>query len=292
MSGILTLIILNMQGLYLFGFTGSGEIHSSSPALTFRSQILVDMDVQEVRSPDPRDELEWVTPPGWFSGHRAKTTMVLVRISPALIDSAVDYWAAKQIQPTETKRAAAGERLRKLFIREGEMAFLLLVKPIQADEYEDAWRVQLGPIAENVHAVTLDGATAPVIRTENSLEGLLSSNTGIRSCLFYINDIVDEEKDPSFSIVLEDMHYYVRSNFIGPNTPWIKNEFPSSVYFRLETGEINLLHLAACGIPWSEIEARYIQPRIQCADDSGANDALMLLADVAINVIMALLLKI
>lgn len=267
-------------------------IQPPSAELTFKSQVMVDMDAQVLVSPDPRSECEWEAQTGWFTGNRAHTVLVLVRISPALIDAAVEYWADGRGASLE-ERAAAHDRLRRLFLRDGEMAFLLLTRPLVVAEYADFWRVQLGPLTENVCAVTLDGATSAVLRAETSLDDVLPENAGIRSCLFYVRDIVDEEVDPSFNIILGGVDYFVRSNLIEDNNnQWIRNVSPATACFRMETGSINILHLVEAGLPWADIEKRYLEPQLKSADPESGHMALSILADVAINIIMALLLKI
>jgi len=225
----------------------------------------------------------------------------MVRISPALIDATVSYWTEGRPHTTEKEKQAATERLRNKYLRKGEQPFLLLVKPIEARAYHDEWAVKLGPIAQNVRLISLDGKVGTVARAETTLDDLLDGTSGVKACLFWVSDVVPE-RDPSFNVELSNIRYFIKQaardyydyekrQMVRVNRrDWVPASVPRKAMFRFEAGDVNILRLIQDGIPWEEIEERYVKTELRFAKASSYDGVAEFVAQCAVDLIISLLL--
>lgn len=257
------IVALSWIWLMLVTSTWAENRERSLGEMAFRAQVQASADVQTAISPGSAIDNEWEHRTRWAVNHKAVSTFVLVHITPALIDAAVQYWGEQHVSLDGESQAKARDRLTRKLIRPGEMAFLLIVKPIEVGSYPDEWGIKVGPIDETIVLVSLDGKIGKVTTFERVLilDDVLDGNTGIKSCLFWLEDVTVPDRDPIFNVRLT-VDYHVRAgpeerrrkNSTGPPVwTWIENKSSTPVSFRFETTEIHVLQLVEQGVPWIEI---------------------------------------
>ena len=284
---ISTLVLATMLATAARGIADDSE---PSPAeRAFKAQILLNLQAAATVSPSSTAGEDWTSSPGWALPRKAPTVFVLVQITPSLLDTAVGYWAEGHPKASAERTKEVTARLRTKFIRENEKAFLLLVKPINVSDYHDLWAIKIGPIADNVRLVTLDRQAGEVTRCEETLDDMLDGTAGVKSCLLWVADKVDEESDPSFNIRLSNLYYWIKDVPGKPN--WVRAESPESMFFRFETDEVHVVAMLEEGVPWPEIEKKYLQPALRVAESTSGDGVAAFLADVAVDLIVGLLLR-
>jgi hypothetical protein len=217
---------------------------------------------------------------------------VVVHISEELVDAGVEYWASGNPGVDRSAREAAREKLRRHFLRKGERAFLLLVKPVQmltprdvAENYDD-WAISVGPPAQTFKIVTLGGESGEVLRSERTLDGQLCARDGLTSCLLFVKDNVDEEAEPCFTVEISGVRHLLRGG-----GRWLSAKETKTLHFRFETGDVKLLALLQRGVPWKHIEAKYLQPRLKVVTAQAGSRAGSFLRDVAASLVAGLILR-
>ena len=257
----------------------------------FRAQILVELDAQAALSPSSGQHTEWATPPRWNVNHKVATVFVLVQISPPLIHAAVEYWADSHPNASPARKKAAATKLQNQYLRRNERAFLLLVKLVETGAYHDEWGIRIGPIPDNVQLVNLDGSAGKVTRVEKTIDRMLDGTCGIKACLFWVSDNVGE-LDPTFNIRLSSVYYFIKhSGYLSKTRDWVQARSPETVFFRFETGEVNILRMIEDGVPWAEIDEKYVQTELRFAAASSYDGVAKFVADIAVDLIVGLLLK-
>ncbi len=267
----------------------SSELSEGSLARkTFLNQIICDMSVNSVTSPSSADGSAWQGNYSWVTDEKQLVLLVLVRITPALLDAAVEYWAEERLDVEVEHKDIKKAKLERLFIRDKENAYLLLAKFIPTREYPKSWRVKIGPIKNNLSSVSLHGTVGSVTACETNLDNeWLDSADGPMSCLIYLQDPSDKSIEPSFSVRLANIQYAIQD----ATDKWIEAKEGRSVSFRVETDNVRLLSKLEDGMPWKEIEDKYVAPRIRTFSATGAASLTSFLTDLGVNIIAGLILK-
>jgi len=187
--------------------TLADEQRDSKAKKIYRGQVLMNSQVTVVTSPQTTDDSEWIEDTGWNTPCRAESLLVLVQISPGLIDASVDYWAEGRDVSRERVQDAK-QKLRAQFLPEGQKAFLLLAKPAARSTavvttpglfgkvtevkqlFHHRWKLKLGPIADNLRLVTLGGDSGKVARSEQTLDGAITAADKLSSCFVFVEDVV------------------------------------------------------------------------------------------------------
>lgn len=277
--------------LFLIALTSPVRGADPSPLeRAFKAQILVNLNAQVAISPSSHDREEWPSNPAWKVNDKAATIFVLVKFSPALVQAAVEYWAENHPNITVEKKRAATAKLQKQYLRNGEKAFLLLVKTIEGSSYRDEWRVKIGPLADNIHLINLDGELGKVVRAEPRLDGLLDSTSSIKTCVFWVYDNIPES-DPLFNIRISNIYFSIKAVPSRGKREWYQALSPKTVFFRYETGNVNILRMVEDGVPWTEIEKSFVQTELRFVTASSNANTAKFIAGVAVDLIMGLLLK-
>lgn len=138
---------------------------------------------------------------------------------------------------------------------------------------------------------SLDRKTGSVTRSETTLDQPLTANNAVVSALVFLNSPVDEVRDPSFNLVFRGVRYSVRREVsLDKKGDWVTQRDPLTVHLRFETSSVRLLSLIESGVPWSDIEKKYVDPKLDLANAQWSREASVLL-DIATDLIIGLLLK-
>lgn len=239
-----------------------------------RHQISLDMQLAIVDS--PWSDGHWASCKGgsncghrsWRSHLRASTVMILIPISDAIVDAAVDCWSRQKKGRTPQQISEARSKLRKKFLPGGERGFLLIVRPILASDYVDEWGVKFPPMKTGVKLVPFGRpeAAGTVTRYESVLDKPLRGGSSDVSCLLFLKDTVDEERDPSYEVRIQGIKHQIlldpkdsrEENF--SEKVWHEALKPADAGFRFTTGKVPLLAMLEKGVPWEKIETDYLQP--------------------------------
>lgn len=281
--------------------TGSPANPKEEAARTFAAQIMCDTQIAVAKSPGLRDNPAWAKRPrGWHGNYQAQSLVVAVQVTPALISAAVEQWATNRGKASEEKNEAES-KLLKQFCPSDHRTFLLLVKPIvkTTDQpvggsgvrpYAEMWKVSLGPIADSLALESVDGARGSVVRSEKTLDEALDTRTEVASCLVYLQDVVNPESEPLFTLHFSNIHHSVKEDITGGE--WVGTTSPEDLRIRFETGEVKLLQMVQEGTSWDTIEADYLGSRrsVITAELGGSTEFMLNLAkDLLIGLLFKLL---
>ena len=272
----------------------------ASAEKVFHDQVTLNMSVVATTSPSADDDSQWERDTGWgggmFSTPQTQSLFALVYISPSLVDAAVNLWAMNRKDIDDSDKERARTQILNQFVRPGERAFLMLIKPIGDDGASHWWRLRLGDIFQNIRITTIDGTTGRVIRYEKSLDEELGVDQGIVSCLFYVQDVVNENKDPVFNLSISNLSYSIRPD-IGAGTKanssvsWIRSASTFQTYFQFETSKVHVLKMVQSNIPFEDIERRYVKPSRVVLTSKMGETALNMLIQLAASRFMKVAFK-
>jgi len=259
------IMILFLQLFLIYGCGPSPKELATIRHSIFVDQVTVNMSVSVVSSPSADDQSQWEHDTGWrysaFTKSKTQSIFALVYISPSLIDSAVELWSTNRENADIADKQRLLTQLFSQFIRPGEKSFLLVVMPIT--DTPDWWQLHIGNLFQNVSIITLDGVAGHVARHEKSVDQELRGENGIISCLLYIQDVVNENKDPIFTVSISGIHYLVRPDRKGEFpiiNAWVKSVTPIETHFQFVTSEVNILKLVQDNMRLDDITGKYIQP--------------------------------
>lgn len=275
----------------------------ASAEKVFHDQVTLNMSVAAITSPSADDDSQWERDTGWGGGlfsskPQTQSLFALVYISPSLVDAAVDLWAMNRKDIDDNDKERARNQILDQFVRPGERAFLLLVKPIGEDGSSNWWRLRLGDdLFQNITITTIDGTMGRVIRYEKSLDQELGVDHGIVSCLFYVQDVVDENKDPLFNVSISNLSYSIRpdigagTNKANSSVSWIRSASTFQTYFQFETSKVHVLKMVQANIPFEDIERRYVKPSRVVLTSKISENALNILIQLAASRFMKVAFK-
>jgi hypothetical protein len=287
----LLIFIGMLQMCLLAGCGPSAEERRKAKEKLFYDQVTLNMSVAVTTSPSADDDSEWERDTGWsggfFSTPQTRTLFAIVYISPGLIDAALDLWATNRTDINDNTKERTHTQILEQFMRPGERAFLLLIKPISDDGSPNSWRLHIGDLFQNIRITTIDGETGRLIRYEKSLDQELNVNHGIVSCLFYVQDIVNEQKDPVFDVSISNFSYSIRpeiragANNTNFDTSWIQSASTFQAYFQFETSNVHVLKMVQANIPFEDIQLRYVNPSRIILTSKMSENALNILIQLA-----------
>ncbi len=179
---------------------------------------------------------------------------------------------------------------------------MLLIKPISGGEWLDWWRLHIGNLAENVTITTISGKVGRLISSENSLSQQLNADSGVVTCLFYLQDVVNEEKDPVFNVSISNQFYYIRPDRIragisydgkkyNSTVDWIRSTPAFRVSFQFEANKVHILKLVQANVPFENIQSQYINPSRGILTSKMADTAVDVLVNLATNWFMKVAFK-
>lgn len=302
LTGVLVLVVAVLL------FTREGWSQEVTPtqspvertANILAAQLLLDTSIAVASSPSSREHEHWAKSPGWSTDQRCFSLVAATHLTPALIETAVQHWAALNPTASEADRARVLADLKRRFLKDGQRAFLMQFLPIQATNYSNEWRVCFGPLATHVTLTSLGGKPGKATLTEDSpANDRLSFTTPWTSTLIWIQD-VSAPDDPVFTLRLDGISYWIRDNNNtwakgkdGSPDPWILTKSPTTLRFRFETETAKLASLLEARTPWDDIKKRYLAPRLDAAKSSALDSAAVgnFLAGLVHNVLSGMLLK-
>lgn len=253
----------------------------------FKAQVLFDSAFSISASPFSDDDDAWEPEADWFSKQRSRAAFALLHITPELIDAAFHYWVAESGRTSAEHRQELVGSLKRRFMRQGERTFLLIVKPVEATDYQaEEWGLAIGDL-KAAKLVAFNGKQGSVTRSEAcGLNEPLVADSGTVSCLFFMQDVVNPETDPTFTVALGGVFHRIKLN----SGPWARTHAEQTVRFRFEPSPVKLVKLMEEGVPWPMIEEKYIGPRrrtVSAEAPGGAGDALLgLVADIVLKLIL------
>ena len=252
----------------------------------FKAQVLLDSAFAIRASPYSDDDDAWEPEPDWISKHQSRAAFALLHITPELIDAAFHYWVAERRRTSAERRQELVGSLKRRFMRQGERTFLLVVKPVEATDYQAEWGLLIGDL-KTAKLVAFNGKQGSVTKSEAcGLNEPLIADSGTVSCLFFMQDVVNPETDPTFTVALGGVFHRIKLN----SGPWARTREGQTVRFRFEPSPVKLVQLMEEGVPWPKIEEKYIGPRrrtVSSQAPGGAGDALLgLVADIVLKLIL------
>jgi len=258
----------------------------------FKAQLQVNMQVQVIESPKSNDWVSWSSFPYWSSTRRAQSVLVVLEITPAIIESGVAYWAATHDADDEEKGTASA-KLTRQFLRDKQRCFVVIVDPIRTKGWEDEWRVSVGPIEKNLTLLALDGKVGKVTTCEKRLDRQLKSADGKVSCLVFVEDSVDPELQPCFTLRLSNILYSIRNNRAGDQgePSWVDARETELAEFRFETGDVKMIAMLEKGVPWETIEKQYVLPKQRVIEAGSGSQVATVVTNLACDIVTALLFK-
>ena len=162
--------------------------------------------------------------------------------------------------------------------------------------HPEIWRLHLDSIDTSVTIKTLRNEAGNVVVAEQSLKSVLESQDGTNFCLCYVEDVVDEDNDPTFMLEWDGINYsayeMTRRTATRDIHGWIKTTEPQIVKLKFETGSVHLLSLLENeGIPWENVYSMYITPKYNSLNQSSGAAFGPFLIDKAFNFIVGLAVK-
>ena len=249
-----------------FGITRSfaDETATGRPDLrkVFGAQVALNTQACQLVSPYSNDNEKWGSRTFWSSARRQRIVVAFVLITSDLLNAALDYWQQDRPDLSTLEIKSYRQKLSNMFLKKGQKTFLMLVKPTFEGKYIEEWRVEIPDPKIGINLVSFDGRRGEVMRQEYLPKHLLYWDSDILSCLFWIEDVVEPENDPSYILEITNVFFHIEDdNPEGPRYHWLKSTVASSVHVRFETNEVNLMAMIEDNVPWSSIEEKYISPR-------------------------------
>lgn len=215
----------------------------------FRAQVALNTQACQLVSPYSNDNEKWGSNTFWSSTRRQRVVVAFVLITSDLLKAALDYWQQDRPDLTTVEIKNYREKLLKMFIKEGQKTFLMLVKPTFEEKYNNEWRVEIPDPKIGVTLMSFDGRKGNVIRHEYLPEHLLYWDSDILSCLIWVEDVVRPESDPSYVLEITNVFFHIEDdNPKSPRYHWLKSTVASSAHVRFETNEVNLLAMRRISI--------------------------------------------
>ena len=258
----------------------------------FSHQVAINTQACKLTSPYSTDYVSWVSPPFWKSTYRQHVVFAFVIITQELLDSALDYWQIDRPDLSQAQLKSYRKKLKKMFLKDDLKTVLMLVKATFQEPYEDEWRVEIPDPKTGINLITFDGKQGKVVRNGYISDHILSWNSNILSCLLWVEDLVDEESDPSYTIEVRNVFFHIDDE--NPETPpyhWVKSTVASFGHVRFETNDVNLLAMIENNVPWNSIEEKYIVPRKNQLADLVGSSVINNLVQAGINFLMKALFK-
>jgi len=273
----------------------------------FVGQIQMNMQVAAVSSPPSAEEVSWQSPtkyPGYES-QSVQAAIVAVAVTDPLLEAAVEYWAENRgttSQPvssapsenviTPEKRNEALTKLREHFRKPGQRAFMLFVAPIVPSKHPECWGISLGRVRDNVTLVSLDEKVGKVARAESMGDEHILFTSGPKSCLLFIEDTANSQSDPTYSLLVSGITFHVKHCYSGE---WIRAKQPTEACLRFETNDVRLLTMIENGMPWDEIEEKYVHTKSQIITsqlgEKAGNAFLGFAENFLVNLLVGLIVK-
>ncbi len=255
----------------------------------FGAQVAFNTQACQITSPHSTDNQKWESPTHWSSTSRQRVAVAFVLITSDLLKSALDYWQHDRPDLTTTQIEDNKKRLEAMFLKNGQKTFLMLAKPTFEGDYIDEWSAKIPNPKGNVTLTSFDGRKGNVVRQEYIPEHMLYWDNDILSCLFWVEDVVIPESDPSYTIELTNVFFYIADD--RRQHHWLRSKVASSGYVRFETNEVNVLAMIEKDVKWNTIEEKYIKPRRRQLSGVVGASVLGSIIETGINILMRAIFK-
>lgn len=290
-----------------------------SPSEVFEAQVLVNLQAEAVISPSAEDVHQWSDDPRWDSllakRSQAFSLVLLVEVDDSLLNAAVSKYSHERNLNSKSKDSIL-KRLRKVYCRENEKAFLFIAKPMALCGYlhqgpfytrwskcdRARWRFEVGPLSEKLQLVSFDGKIGRVIRCEEEFDKPMNSDKEYYSSLLFVDSKPIRRDDPLYRIKLSGPSHEVRrylrkrqsfdlSVQQKPWQDWLSSKKSNSAVFRYETESIGILSMVEEGVPWEDLEKQHLLPRTEWIDSHFKDYGTELLIDIASKVVVGIVLR-